>query len=799
MMCSLRVQPLEELALTTDSPSFASCSLRPQRCSARTPCSGAWNTHAHSSALCFILCGVLFAATTPYTGGVFSPCTRAIIQERFAGGRTGTLVPIDGLFIGPAPKHLAGKSHLLLSEQLMRLHAEIEKYFTGLVDPVAVVEVEPSTPSRRHDSAQLNVAMQNLALGEVAAPRAAGAGSNTIPAPGSSLGGASARPAALSQALRLVLCGPMGMGKSFVCWALALISYSSRRRVLYVGDATTWMDVPLCDRVRYLMNLFLSLNRDILPLDVIAALERPGAHWGHFSVILKDPHHPTLVIVDEHSAVVPEYERRVALRPGYDEHTWLLAFIHLNVWEDARNTVVLFSGSSHGIFEVRYMRNGMQEYKRFLVPMQLEEARTVLRLEAQRLKVELDAALEAQVLVVANCVPRELSHFVRFVGEPQAALAASATSTAALASALTAAAAETPSELAGVVLRFLNWRGQQMEQEAADYFKTLASDPQLRTCYLRSLTAMFARSSLPDMPGDTAGFFDLGLCYRYFGGGRQVLRPLCFAATTALLRLYHAQASAHSPLLHMLVDTPMRELKGDHFEDLMWHHLTSCCVANDGARIPCYYLNGSEATPLHFNWDDFYSLDTEQHTPPAVLRNRSILFRCPPAFPRWDFMAPNMLLQVSKSTFSQHNTKSADIRRSFDNDAAELCSLLDAMHGGTHRYSPQAAASAVGDSSSPTTGRGGSGHTRSVRTTTAAATSASAAAPAAGVSAHSVYSTSNSFRRSGHAEPVPFTLVYVTLSKPNHPRLFQEFPDVRVVAAEEVWARIRSRSSTATA
>jgi hypothetical protein len=67
---------------------------------------------------------------------------------------------------------------------------------------------------------------------------------------------------------------------------------------------------------------------------------------------------------------------------------------------------------------------------------------------------------------------------------------------------------------------------------------------------------------------------------------------------------------------------------------------------------------------------------------------------------------------------------------------------------------------------------------------------------AAASSPRSVYSTSSSFFRSGQAESIAITLVYVTLSKPNHPKLFHEFPDVRVVAAEEAWSRIRSRATS---
>jgi hypothetical protein len=567
------------------------------------------------------------------------------------------------------------------------------------------------------------------------------------------------------------------MGKSFICWALALMSYSLGRRVLYVGDASEWMTLDIQHRPRYLINLFLSLNRDILPASIIDDLEHPAASWDHLSLVLYDPKQPTVVIIDEHSAVVPEYEKFRSNVPSHASHSWLSSFILLNTWESAFNTVVLFSGSSHGAFELQYMKNGMQEYKRFVTPMRQQEAEAVLQLEAARLRYPCPPRLVSQVLVVTNCVPRELSHFVQFAHHftPAASAAASGTrapaTVASSASAVSASSSERarprPSQSVvandALIEEFITWRRNQIELEASKYFQSLSED-MLRTWYLRSLTALFARSSLPDKPGDTAGFFDLGLCYRYFGAGRLVLRPLCFAATSALLRLYHEQAVKYSPLLRLLASKSLADLKGEDFEDLMWHYITACCgVVGDGQDIPCYYLNGTPAAPLRFGWEDFYTLDSDEDFPPVVLRDRNILYRCRPAFPRWDFIAPNMLIQVSKSEFSEHNRESADIRRSFDDNAQELVDILDALHCGRHSYKPQ----------QPPASSGKKGKKKKKKNNHEEKEAEGGP---------QIFTST--FQRDG--QDVPFSLVYVTLHKPNHPRLFQSFPDVRVVAAEDI-------------
>lgn len=572
-----------------------------------------------------------------------------------------------------------------------------------------------------------------------------------------------AQPAAAVQPLRMVLCGPMGMGKSFICWALALMNYALGRRVLYVGDASEWMNIALQHRPRYLIHVFLSLNRDRLDSPTISALEHPSAGWDELRLVLKDAAHPTLLIIDEHSAVVPVYEGLLH-HGGLNQHPWITAFIQLNIWESALNTVVLFSGSSHGTFEIAYMKNGMQEYKRFVEPMRGIEAITLMQLEGVSSPFLSDERLRQQVLLVTNCVPREISHFVKFlavsrseqslptvaaVGNVDSTSLSSSSSSSSLPSTVVSRAgrARRPSTVAvsdnPVVQQFVVWRSEQIEQEAAKYFEGLSA--MQRTSYLRSLTALFARSSLPQSPGDTAGFFDLGLCYRYYGYLRLVLRPLCFAATAALLRLYHAQAPAHSALLQHLESVPMANLKGDGFEDLMWHYITGSGVAGEGQDIPCYYLNGTSAAPLRFDWCDFYTL--EDDLPPPVLRDRSILYRCRPDFPRWDFLAPDMAIQVSRSTFSEHNRDSADLRRSFQDGARELLDILDSLRSGRHTYASSSHSSSSSSSST----------------------------------------LSCSFQRD--SAPVHFHLVYVTLRKPNHPGLFKTFPDLRVIAAEEVWGR----------
>ena len=792
----------------------------------------------------FALHSTLCVCLTGFSGGHFRPTPRAAFVSAFHGLERGHVVQFKGLELGQAPKHLMEKQRLLLTPQILNILQEVDEYFErvhailfGPEEPLSpsspAVGPASSCPPIPAGSSAASMDGVNALTGMMAstsieqdagtAPCASSidAVMAATPNPWAGLLPAAAifsmdlvcRAGNRGGGLPMVLAGPMGVGKSFTAWAVAASSYAQGRRVLYIGDANVWMDVDAAQQVRFLINSFVSLNRDILSLEERSRLERPTASWSDLKHILYDAAHPTVVVIDEHAPVVVKYEAAEKDGSLMLKHNWMLSFVKLHIWEGAHNTVVIFCGSSHASFELNHLKNGMQQYLRFMVPLEkdheLPEAKTLMLLEGVPSALLDDAMALDQLMTVTNGVPREISHFARFLRFtsirlpnqtsvsaavsasssmvhssgpwPHAATAATAGASSMHIAAATSSASESSSGVSRpdtrshrakkpsnvthaqspamssslqplssssksgashvvsiheLLDKFVEWRRKQIEYEASKYFDRLT--PSQCSFYMNSLAALFSRSSAPNGPGDVSGFIDLGLCYRTWTPDGEVVRPLCLAATRALLALYHEKAPQHSQLAMRIHS--MRGVKGDDFEDLVWHLLTRDGVL-DERSVPCCYLNGESAGDLLLNWDDFYVLPHGQ-SPPLSFQDRSMLYRLPPGAPRWDFAAPNMLLQVSRSNFGVHNKESADISLSFVVDqpdgSCEISRMLNSLHKGTH------------------------------------------------VAEHSPVDHHFIFRRDGSV--IPFHLVYVTLERPNHPGLFKRFPDLRIISALDVWS-----------
>lgn len=204
----------------------------------------------------------------------------------------------------------------------------------------------------------------------------------------------------------------MGMGKSYDSWMLAAIAYAREQRVLYIADAGEWMSVPPALRERYLINVFLSLNQDILDPRIVALLSHSNATFATLDAVLRDGTHPTLLIIDEHSELVSEYEQ-LEKQYSLPANAWMKRFVRMHLWEHHPALVVIFSGSSHSQFELTYLVNGQKNWRRFLGPVSPEEAKTMLRLQGLP-----SAWLKSDTLpfamAVCNHVPRELRHLAEF-------------------------------------------------------------------------------------------------------------------------------------------------------------------------------------------------------------------------------------------------------------------------------------------------------------------------------------------------------------------------------------------------
>jgi hypothetical protein len=157
----------------------------------------------------------------------------------------------------------------------------------------------------------------------------------------------------------IVLCGPMGIGKSYTLWYIAARAYAEKRRLLYISDCSFWMDRDNADLLPYLIRTFIAQNLDLLSQEELAILNDPDVTNDNIEdTIFKKS--PTIFILDEHAALVTRYEKV----KDVDSLRWLGRFVVLN--SHPRIYTVVIGASSHANYELRYIRNRSQIFKRFL-------------------------------------------------------------------------------------------------------------------------------------------------------------------------------------------------------------------------------------------------------------------------------------------------------------------------------------------------------------------------------------------------------------------------------------------------
>jgi hypothetical protein len=543
-----------------------------------------------------------------------------------------------------------------------------------------------------------------------------------------------------------VLCGPLGVGKSSMLWLTAVAAYAAGRCVLYVADAFDWMDQHPALRVRYLINCLLSFSRDKLTSDQLALLQHPSAQFHHLKDVLQVSN--AVVLIDEHAAIVSVYEDLKRTGELYSRQPWIDSFIHLQgFFSSARNVTMVLAASSHGRFELLYMKNGSQPWKFFVLPPTEQEACELFRLQgglAQQLAIGASAP-RSLIFSALNRVPRELTLFAEFLARTaaEAKSSAGAGSAAAPASESKSSAgagsgatqALTADRARSLLDSFIAERAESQHAEADKYFGLLTPDQ--KGYFINSLSALFRKASFSDGVGDTSGFIDLGLCYRQFDADyKLVLLPLCLSASRALLRLLHREQPKQAEYLEKMQELHAGTIRGDDFEDLTWLLFTRAALSPGGLELPAYFLDGSSGGNVRLHMQDYVVLERGAF-PPEALRGRPILYRFAAGNPRWDFGSGQMMVQVSVSTFGTHNKDSADISLSFDDQRSDISGFLNSVLDEKHTAS--------------------------------------------------LTDDGKFVVRSGNQPKSDFQLVYLTRSKPNHPVLMQRFKDLRVIAAEECW------------
>jgi hypothetical protein len=165
--------------------------------------------------VCWVPCVCSCLSGSQFRGGIFIPTLRHFVHQRLKSFFPGDIVPIADLSIGPPPKHLSGKGQLLLSEQLLRLHREINAYF-GPSDHVTAAAATSSSGA----STSLEHAMQGLSVNtadiadsslsplRIKSGQSGCSDSDSVPYLVPAL--------ACHQPLRMVLCGPMGKATELI-------------------------------------------------------------------------------------------------------------------------------------------------------------------------------------------------------------------------------------------------------------------------------------------------------------------------------------------------------------------------------------------------------------------------------------------------------------------------------------------------------------------------------------------------------------------------------------------------------
>lgn len=204
----------------------------------------------------------------------------------------------------------------------------------------------------------------------------------------------------------IVLCGPMGIGKSYTLWYLAVRAYAEKRRLLYISDCSIWMGRKDDCLLPYLIHTFISQNSGLLSKGELAFLNHPDVTYDDIEdAIFKKS--PTIFILDEHVALVTRYEKV----KDVDSLRWLGRFVVLN--SHPRIYTVVIGASSHANYELQYLKNGSQGFKRFLKQLSREEATMILTGQG----CHTSDTLRDAILDECYCVPRELSQFAKFLKE----------------------------------------------------------------------------------------------------------------------------------------------------------------------------------------------------------------------------------------------------------------------------------------------------------------------------------------------------------------------------------------------
>ncbi|RUP47923.1 hypothetical protein BC936DRAFT_145170 [Jimgerdemannia flammicorona] len=463
--------------------------------------------------------------------------------------------------------------------------------------------------------------------------------------------------------IKRILSGPRGIGKSYLALFLAVMAYANAWPLLYISDAAA-LDQPTGSKSsEEICKRFLALNKDILTAVELQRLVKytdtnpvVDACAGEImSGLLKQRDHKTLLVVDEHGALFNVEP------PAPDRLPILGPLKNLTAWDEAMNgTRVVLTGTAHANFEWKHLRRDMDGWLIFVGPLTQAIFDKLLQLH-EELR---DPNNASRVKEITNCVPRELVLLIDHLFGSGNLISES---------------------FEEELQNFRRKRHEEFLKKAKNYYQTL--DGHNKDFYRRALSNMFLRSSLGKQPADFDGrFMDTGMVYRFIGDHNGVLKkPLCPPALDALLDVYKTCELPRSVKVASLEGI----LPGDDFEDILFLGL----LKHSNIIFKATNLAGRPTNPVHIEFEHLICLEQNQFTPKR--QHAKSLVRGYWKYPRFDFILGRMFIQVSVSTFSDHNSHAANIKKAFhrpmpnapyfDGERNQIEIYLDEVFGGHHK------------------------------------------------------------------------------------------------------------------
>jgi len=441
------------------------------------------------------------------------------------------------------------------------------------------------------------------------------------------------------QCMKLVISGPMGVGKSYIGTYLFSMAYALGWETFYIADAGVISKKP---SEREVATFFIStyLSQNTPSVEILHALNKMDPIDAYsFLLDRRFESHEigrnVLLLIDEHGSL---FMPGPCGRTAFDDFGRLLrAFAQLNSWTNPHSseTRVVFTGCAHAHFEREYLKNGMRHFLRYIQPLSLYELNLLVQLVPEFKDMLLDNFDE--VARATGRVPRELVYLVRFLVRAS--------------SSIKFGGIDFPS----VLTSFSFERSVQLLNGATKYAKTFSAFETER--YRRALSATFLPSDLRHSAFEY-GFYDLGLVYRVddLGIKNYAISP---AATRAMLKIYFSMPLPSDYLLALKND----QLSGEAFEELVFLQLIK--HGESGVTLSTCDLLGAPSTPITLRFAHYMVLGPNQMTPGGHVQDWLIrgFFR----YPRFDFILGYTFLQVSISSFTDHDKRdSARISKAFE-------------------------------------------------------------------------------------------------------------------------------------